>query len=361
MDAINKQRVAVIFGGQSSEHEVSCMSVLNVIRQLDRARYELCLIGITKEGRWLYVPSEAQIEDGSWPGSECAAYLLPDASAKSVCLWENGAGRMLKIDLVFPVLHGRFGEDGTLQGLLELAGLPYVGCGVLASAVSMDKIYTKQLVDGPLRSIGVRQAKWVSALAEELADMTALVERIEAALPYPVFVKPSNAGSSCGVSRADDREALVRALHLAAEYDRKLLIEERIIGREIESAVLKFGEGETEVSGLGEILAAAEFYDYDAKYNNPASRTSTSPEMPEAVREQIREAARVVFDAVDGYGLARVDFFLSEDGPVFNEINTLPGFTAISMYPMLWEAAGVPKAALIQRLLDSAVQRPGQR
>lgn len=239
------------------------------------------------------------------------------------------------------------------QGILELAKIPYVGCGVLASAVSMDKLSTKRMVSG----LGICQAAYVSVMKAELKDMDAVIAKIEKEIPYPVFVKPSNAGSSRGVTRADNREELITGLKEAADNDRRILVEEMIVGREIECGV--FGDGaSTKASGVGEILAAAEFYDFDAKYYNAESKTVVDPELPDGATERVREAAVKIFNAVDGYGLSRVDFFVKADGTVvFNEINTLPGFTAISMYPMLWEARGVNKRQLIDDLIDHAFRR----
>ena len=256
-------------------------------------------------------------------------------------------------DRLFPALHGLYGEDGTVQGLFELAKLPYVGCGVLASALAMDKLYTKLIVS----QLGIRQAEYVSVFREELKEPDPVALRIEEKLSYPVFIKPSNAGSSRGVSRAESREELLDGLALAAEHDRKILVEEAVCGRELECAVL--GGRQPRASGVGEILAAAEFYDYDAKYNNEESRTVISPELPEGKEDEIRNAAERIFRAVDGFGLSRVDFFL-EDGTndvIFNEINTLPGFTSISMYSMLWEAQGITKRELVDTLLALALER----
>lgn len=355
---MKKQVIAVIFGGQSSEHEVSCMSVMNIAGNIDSERYEILLVGITKEGRWLLTESLKAVADQSWYQSAVQALLLPDARLKSLLLtYPDGRMEFKPIDVIFTALHGKYGEDGTIQGLFELAQIPYVGCGVLASAVSMDKLYTKIVVEDALKKIGVRQAAYLAFREKDCADLDACVARVEERFSYPVFVKPSNAGSSCGVTRAENAGQLRVGLLEAVRFDSKILVEEMIVGREIESAVLRSGDGEIQVSGLGEIEAAAAFYDYDAKYNNPQSRTNTAPELDPKVRELVRRAAAAVFQAVDGYGLARVDFFVTEDGPVFNEINTLPGFTAISMYPMLWEAAGVSKKELIQKLIDSAFVR----
>ena len=255
---------------------------------------------------------------------------------------------------MFPVLHGLYGEDGTVQGLFELARIPYVGCGVLASAVSMDKLYTKIIVD----DLGVRQADYVPVMRRELSSMEAVVKRVEEKFSYPVFIKPSNAGSSRGVSKASSREELEKGLKEAARHDRKILVEEMIVGHEIECAVFGGGNGEVIASGVGEILAAADFYDFEAKYYNEESRTVVNPVLPNGAAEKVREAAKKIFRAVDGYGLSRVDFFVTEEGEaVFNEINTLPGFTAISMYPMLFEAEGIEKTELITRLIENGLAR----
>lgn len=351
-----KKTAAVIFGGQSSEHVVSCMSAVNVISQIDREKYNLLLIGITEEGRWLYVDNEEAVADGSWKESGVCAHLSPDAVEKCVYIVKEDSIEKVPVDLAFPVLHGKWGEDGTIQGLFEMAQIPYVGCGVLASAVSMDKFYTKLIAD----SVGVRQAAWEPVLGPELKDMDAVVERIEKRFAYPVFIKPSNAGSSRGVSKAADRQSLIDGLREAALHDTKILVEETIVGHEIECAVFGGGSEEVKASGVGEILAAADFYDFEAKYYNAESKTVVNPELPGDAAEEVRRAAVKIFQAVDGYGLARVDFFVKDDGTVvFNEINTLPGFTAISMYPMLWEAAGISKRELTGMLMEHGLKRYG--
>lgn len=352
---MSKKRIAVLFGGQSSEHIVSCMSAANVIEQIDTLRYELLLIGITEAGRWLKVESVEDIRSDIWRESQTEAVISPDATEKCVILTEGGKSERVKIDVVFPILHGPYGEDGTVQGLLELAQIPYVGAGVLSSAVSMDKLYTKLVVD----SIGIRQATYVPVLVWRLRkDPDAVIRQIEEKLPYPMFVKPANAGSSRGVSKAEDREALLAGLKEASRHDSKILVEEAIVGHEIECAVLGGGEKPVMSSGVGEILAAAEFYDFDAKYYNEESRTVIGPELPGDSAARVKKAAEQIFNAVDGYGLARVDFFVKEDGEViFNEINTMPGFTAISMYPMLWEAMGLSKRLLIDKLILLAFER----
>ena len=352
-----KKRILVIFGGQSSEHIVSCMSAVNVINNIDRDTYDVLIVGITEEGHWLLVDSVEAIQDESWRDGTVQAVLSPDATEKSVIVIDGTGIEKIKVDGAFPVLHGLYGEDGTIQGLFELAKLPYVGCGVLASAVSMDKFFTKIIAD----RVGVRQAAYEPVMKEEIAGtegMAEAVKRVEARFAYPVFIKPSNAGSSRGISKAGNRQELEAGLLEAARHDRKLLVEETIVGREIECSVFGGGRRGIEASGVGEILAAAEFYDFDAKYFNEESRTVTDPELPDGATEKVRQAAMDIFRAVDGYGLARVDFFVKDDGEVvFNEINTMPGFTAISMYPMLWEARGVSKEELVEKLIAHGLKR----
>lgn len=348
-----KKRIAVIFGGQSSEHEVSCMSAANIIDGLNRDKYEIHMIGITKEGNWLYVEDAAKLRDGSWRDGGATAVLSPDHERSGIWKITEDAVEVIPVDVAFPILHGKYGEDGTIQGLFELAGIPYVGCGVLSSAASMDKISTKLYAD----RIGVRQAAYVADVARDLSEMEHTILQVEEKLGYPVFVKPSNAGSSQGVSKAHDREELKEAIKLAKGHDHRVLIEENIVGREVECAIL--GGQNPEASLVGEILAAAEFYDYDAKYNNEESQTVIDPDLPDAVKDQIRTNAMAVFRAVGGFGLSRVDFFVEEgtNAVIFNEINTLPGFTNISMYPMLWEASGITREQLLDRMISLAYER----
>jgi len=335
-----KKRLAVIIGGRSSEHEVSLVSGASVIEAIDTDKYDVKIIVISKEGEWLLVPDVEAVKSGAWKESKVKAVISPDTKDKALLVFnEDGKVEKLTLDVVFPVLHGLYGEDGTIQGLFEMGG--------------MDKWYTKEVV----HTTGVRQARFVPVYRAELSNMDDVVEKIEKAYPYPYFVKPSNAGSSKGVSKASDREGLKKALTLAAEHDRKILVEETIVGRELECAVL--GGYDAKASGIGEILAAAEFYDFDAKYNNAESKTVISPSLPEGKAEEIRRAAVKIFKALDGYGLSRVDFFLENDTNeiVFNEINTLPGFTAISMYPMLWNEQGIDKKALVEELISLALRR----
>ncbi len=348
---MNKKVVCVIFGGESSEHEISCISGTTVINNIDRKLYDVIMIGITKEGKWLLVDDVSEITDGTWRDKDTAAVLLPDKCSRGILINDGKKSYIKHVDAVFPVLHGLYGEDGTIQGILEMAGIPYVGCGVLASSAAMDKLSTKKIVE----SLGIRQADYVPIMKEELADMDKAAAKVEAKLGYPVFVKPSNTGSSRGVSKASDRDGLCAAIKEAALYDVRILVEEMICGREIECAILQDESG-VKASGVGEIIAAAEFYDYDAKYNNSESKTVINPDLAESTVEEIRKDSVSIFNAIDGAGLSRVDFFV-ENGSgevVFNEINTMPGFTEISMYPMLWEAKGIDKMQLITKLIDSA-------
>lgn len=353
-----KKNITVLFGGRSSEHDVSCISVQTIVKNINKNNYDITLIGITTEGNWLLVDSLDEIVDGTWRKSKKRAVLSPDTTTKEIIIKDGTQYSSRKVDVVFPILHGLYGEDGTIQGLFEMADIPYVGCGVLASAVSMDKFFTKVIVD----SLNIRQAAWVPVRKKELNDMNQVIERIEAKLSYPVFVKPSNAGSSKGVSKAENSGQLRDSLADAAKHDTKILVEETIIGREIECAIL--GSDNPKASGVGEILTAANtaFYDFEAKYHNADSKTELHPDFPAGKELEVRESAMKIFQAVDGFGLARVDFFLEEgtNEVVFNEINTMPGFTSISMYPMLWEDKGMGNEQLIDKLIQLAYTRKAQ-
>lgn len=350
-----KKKVAVVFGGQAKEHDISCLSVVNVVAGFDMDKYELHLIGITLDGNWLSVDNVEAIKDGSWEQSKTVAIISPDHSKSGIWKVSDGLIEFQEIDVIFPVLHGLYGEDGTVQGLFELSGIPYVGCGVLASAASLDKITTKIFAD----RIGVRQARYVCDISKDCKTIAATVSEVEKNLPYPVFVKPSTAGSSQGVSKATNADELVKAIEYAKEFDTRVLIEEGIFGREIECGVLG-GDENIIASKVGEIQAAAEFYDFDAKYNNQESKTIVDPaDLSEEVKEKVRANAIAIFKEVGAYGLSRVDFFV-ENGTnevVFNEINTFPGFTNISMYPMLLEDAGYSRSDLIDKLIELAFCR----
>ena len=327
---VSKKTVAVIFGGQSSEHEVSRTSAVMMLQALDKEKYQVLSVGITKKGQWLiYNGPVEHVKTGEWEKFGTPVSLSPDATKKCFLKIVGGNVKEIPVDVVIPVLHGAWGEDGTIQGLLEMAQIPYVGCGVLASAVSMDKVYTKMIA----KAARIPQAKYLWLHKNDLEEKRErILDHAEKKLGYPCFVKPSNAGSSVGISKAKNREQLSAALDLAAGYDRKVIIEEAIDAREFECAVL--GNEEPMVSGVGEVLSAAEFYDYDAKYNNSDSRTVIPAEVEEEKTEEMRRIARKIFRAVDGSGLARVDFFIDKKtGRVlFNELNTMPGFAGSSAY-----------------------------
>lgn len=368
-----KKRVAVIFGGQSSEHEVSRVSAESVLKNIDREKYDVEMIGITKDGRWLSYDGPVELlGSGQWqPLAEAKAkglltgkinsqaadssMLTAGTSAREILKATGAEVENKKIDVVFPVLHGCNGEDGTIQGLFELAEIPYVGCGVLGSAIGMDKGYAKIVFEKE----GIPQGKYIVFTRRQISQNTdEIVNQVEELLTYPCFVKPSNAGSSVGVSKAHDRKELIAALDLAARYDRRVLVEEFMDGREAECAVL--GNDNPIASVVGEIVPCNEFYDYEAKYNSGDSSKVIIPAMlQDAVSQKIRDYAVRAFKALDLAGLARVDFFVNKDsGEVFiNEVNTMPGFTKISMYPKLWEASGLSYGKLIEKLIELALER----
>ncbi len=349
-------RVGVIFGGQSGEHDVSLASSRSVIGVLRQKGYEVVPIGITRQGRWLLSGDPHALLTAGGPAS---AGRSPDASPGGE-LVPGATGQIFPaLDVIFPVLHGPHGEDGTLQGLLELAGVPYVGCGVLASSLAMDKIACKQLLSSqgiPVVPFGtVLRSAWES-------DPQSVVSTIEGELGYPVFVKPANLGSSIGVSKAADRSDLIRGLDEAARYDRRILVEKAVPApREIECAVL--GNDDPLASVPGEVVPSNEFYDYAAKYIDGKSALRIPAPIPQPVAERVQELAVRAFRAIDGAGLARVDFLLSDTtGELYlNELNTLPGFTSISMYPKLWEATGIAYDELVERLIALALERANQR
>ena len=346
-----KKSVLVLFGGCSSEHEVSLKSATTILNNMDKDKYEIHPVGITKEGKWLlYTGKDYDMTQNGWQKNGVPAVLSPDSTQKALMICRPGQEVVkVEIDVVFPVLHGKNGEDGTIQGLCQLAQIPFVGCGVLASAVSMDKAFTKIAV----ATKGVPQAKYVIVKEKELQNAEEVLNKIEATFDYPYFIKPANAGSSVGISKAKNREELLEGIKVALQEDTKVLVEETIVGREVETAVM--GNGDVTVSGVGEILAAAEFYDFDAKYNNSESKTVVNADLPQEIKEKIRGYARDVFDAVEGKGLSRIDFFVKEDGGIiFNEINTLPGFTSISMYPMLFKETGLTVQEIVTNLIELA-------
>lgn len=350
-----RKRLAVLFGGQSPEHEISVISARSIMREADRDRFEIIPLGITRGGEWLTEQEtrerleRCEADGTNWLGEEPGRGPLERAEA---------AADLASVDIVFPIVHGPNGEDGTLQGLLELSGTPYVGAGVAGSAVGMDKSLMRAL----FAAHGVPQPDYVLLRDAELADLCsdaapreALVD-LERAVGYPCFVKPANGGSSIGVSRAQSREDLGDALREAARYDRKVLVEEGIAGREIECAVL--GNAEPEASPLGEVRPHGDFYDFDAKYRDAGADLLVPAPLDEALAERIQETALDAYRALDLAGLSRVDFLVREpDGIHVLEVNTLPGFTPISMYPRLWQEAGLTYGELITRLVELGLER----
>jgi len=350
--------VAVLFGGQSSEHNISCISAQYVIQNIDREKYEIVMIGITMDGQWFHYNGPVEkISTGEWKElvleeMDCNDKLFELENNNLVNrIISNGLDK--KIDVVFPVLHGVNGEDGTIQGLLELAQIPYVGCNVISSAIGMDKSMAKII----FYSADIPQAEYfVVNRSDMILDINGLLNKIEVKFTYPIFIKPVNTGSSVGVSKAHNREELKSALEIAAVYDRKILIEEFIKGKEIECAVL--GNEFPEASTVGEIVPANEFYDFESKYNNSESKTLIPANISDEIKEKIREYSIKAFKALDCSGLSRVDFFVKDSGEIIlNEINTLPGFTNISMYAKLWEESGVNYKDLVEKLINFAIER----
>jgi D-alanine-D-alanine ligase len=380
---MKKIRVGILFGGRSGEHEVSLLSAASVLKAIDRSKYDVVPIGITKQGRWVTAGHAERLLGGGESGRQLragdpdatqpaavlrkgASVLVPPMPSEALVPFEREAGtvassqeQVLSVDVIFPVLHGTFGEDGTIQGLFELAGMAYVGSGVLGSAAGMDKDTMKRL----FQSARLPIVKWVTFLRGEWQKGPKKVRaRIEAALKYPVFVKPANLGSSVGITKAHDAKELGPAIELAAQFDRKIVVEQGVGGkakaRELEVAVL--GNDEPEASVVGEVVPGKEFYDYEAKYLSEGSDLIVPAKLTKTQAKQVREMAVAAFRACDGAGLARVDFLMDpgKSGRIWvNEINTMPGFTSISMYPRLWAASGVPYPKLIDRLIQLAMER----
>jgi len=353
---MKKLNVCVLFGGISPEHDVSLRSAESVLNNMDAQKYNIFPVGITKEGDWILFGGKdySLLPGGAWqacPDNRKAA--ISPVRGQGLLIFEGDCVVRELIDVVFPVLHGENGEDGAMQGLLQMAGIPYVGPHVSASAVSMDKTLTKLVVD----NAAVPQAAWQLVWANTLDNqMEHILDSLEQRFAYPMFVKPAGTGSSVGVSKAADRECLKKALLHAGRFDKKILVEEFIHGREIEVAVL--GNENPVASICGEIDSGAEFYDYDAKYVTDTSVAYIPARIPEDVAEKVRDAAIQVYSAIGCRGLSRVDFFVTyaDNRLVFNEINTLPGFTSISMYPKLFAASGIPYSELIDRLLELAME-----
>ena len=367
--ADKKIRVGVIFGGRSAEHEVSLSSARAVLASLDPAKYDVTLIGLTREGRWLPFgeptgPVDPAALMGAYRDDAPRTAILPDPSLRTLPQIGQSAGSFVMradqpLDVVFPVLHGPYGEDGTMQGLLELANLPYVGCGVLASAVGMDKVAARELFRQNglpvLDYMALKRRDW-----EAGADAQAhWLDTLENSIGYPCFVKPINMGSSVGVSKARDRQSLTAAITMACRFDRKVMVEKALNPRELEVAVL--GNDAPEASVVGEILfnREAAFYDYSAKYQDSNIGFTIPADIPPDLSDRLRTMAVQAFLALDCAGLTRVDFFQDRDsGQVYlNEVNTIPGFTPVSMYPMMWERSGLSYPALLDKLIELALER----
>jgi len=359
-----KIRLGILFGGRSGEHEVSLTSATSVLKALDPDKYEVVPIGVTREGRWLAGSSADRLLPGVLENGRpvtasvdpTGPRLIPlDSAALAASPSERGSGdESPELDVIFPLLHGTFGEDGTVQGLLELAGVPYVGAGVLGSAVGMDKDVMKKL----FRHARLPTVDWVLVLRSELEQERARVRKlIEKKIGYPLFVKPANLGSSVGISKVHNPKQLPRALDLAAGYDRKIVVEKAVNAREIECAVL--GNDHPEASLPGEVVSVNEFYDYEAKYLQEGSELIIPARLRPPQVKRVQQLAIRAFQAVDCAGMARVDFLLDRKTAALfvNEINTIPGFTPISMYPKLWEASGLHYARLLDRLIELALER----
>ena len=357
-------RVAVVYGGRSSEHAISCVSAGSILRNLDPERFEVVAVGITPEGAWVLTEAEPDalaIADGRLPqvtgasGKELALAADPGRSGELLSLGHGAPEVLGAVDVVFPVLHGPYGEDGTIQGLLELAGVPYVGAGVLASASGMDKEFTKKLLAAEGLPIGDQVVLRPQQETLNLEDR----ER----LGLPVFVKPARGGSSIGVSRVTAWDQLPAAIELARRHDPKVIVEAAVIGRELECGVLEFPDGRIEASTVGEIRVAGvrgredSFYDFATKYLEDAAELDVPAKVDDSIADEVRQLAIRAFQAIDCQGLARVDFFLTEDGPVINEINTMPGFTTISMFPRMWAASGIDYPTLLATMVETARKR----
>lgn len=350
------KNILILFGGKSSEHEVSLRSAFSVITNMPKDKYSPVLMGITKDGKWLlYEDDISMIPNGKWLEGKCTpAAISTDFGEKCVNVFRADGIEKITVDAVFPVLHGKNGEDGTVQGLLDLAGIPYVGCNTIASAMCMDKAVTNMTAD----NAKIKQAKWLGITKSDYCEnKDAFADNCIEYLGLPVFIKPANAGSSVGISKAKTREDIFEAMKIAFREDSKVVAEENIDGREVECAVL--GNDKPIASVIGEILPANEFYDYEAKYIAEDSKLCIPADLPEDLSEKIRTLAIRAYKALGCTGLSRVDFFVrrSDNEILFNEINTLPGFTSISMYSKLFEEYGIPYGELVDRLINLALER----
>lgn len=352
---MNKIKLAVIFGGMSTEHDVSIVSGTSIIKNLDNNKYEIFPLYIDEDGNWYKYTKNIK---------EIGQIKVGDKIEETTKI-EEPMNYLKQMDCIFPVLHGLYGEDGTIQGLFELLKIPYVGCKVLSSSVSMDKAYTKIIFE----KAGLNQAPYVYVrenngkyiyvekdFEEKIYNLEELSEKIEKEISYPMFIKPSNSGSSVGINKAKTKKELEDAIEYASKYDKKILIEQGIDGREVECAVL--GNEDVVASCIGEVLSAEEFYSFDSKYNNQESQTKIPADLPKEISEEIRKSAIKAFKSVNGSGLSRVDFFVENNTNkiIINEINTLPGFTNISMYPKLFEASGILYSDLLDKIIKLALE-----
>lgn len=350
-----KKKVCVIFGGESTEYEVSLRSAYSVIEKLDKDKFEIITVGIRKDGKWfLYDGSYDDIPGDKWYNDNLLPVSIMHGHKESalLALKPDGTYEKIEFDVAFPVLHGKNGEDGTIQGLFELAGIKYVGVGVVASSVGMDKTFTKIIFE----NAQIPQAKWVTIAKHDLKDLDSKIAEIEQKLGYPAFVKPANAGSSIGIGKAKNKDELLKCIDEAFKFDRKILVEEFLTGHEVECAVIG-NRGNIKASCVGEIVASQEFYTYDAKYSASSTSELYIPaKLKDEYAQKVREYSIKAFEALDGKGLSRVDFFVDEEKKkvCINEINTLPGFTSISMYPKLMEASGTGYSELLTRLIEIA-------
>lgn len=353
---MSKLTLGVLFGGASSEHDISCISAKSILVNIDKEKYNIVKLGITRQGEWFLFDDDVNmLPNDEWLKSESLkkAYITPDSKIHGIVTED---GEQIGLDVVFPVLHGKNGEDGTVQGLLQLAQIPFVGCDATSSGSCMDKAVTNAVAD----AFGIEQAKWCAFTEYEYGkDSRKCLDLAINKLGFPIFVKPANAGSSVGITKAHNEEELIVGIEKAFKEDKKVVLEEFIEGQEVEVAIL--GNEEPIAAEVGQIVAAAEFYDFDAKYNNPASELHIPALLSEEKRNEVRQAALKAYKALSCEGMSRCDFFVTKADKrvLLNEINTIPGQTSISMYPKLFEAVGVGYTELIDKLIDLAIKRGG--
>jgi len=350
----NKIRVAIVFGGRSGEHEVSLVSAKNIIETIDKEKYHIIQVGITKEGKWLSGDNAVNAFQEQNYDNLTEVFPNIESGSNELLVLSDGNYKKEKVDIFFPAMHGPYGEDGTIQGVFEMANIPYTGCGVLASSVGMDKLMTKAVWEQaglPVTPyIGTTKLEWNN-------DKAGVMQKAENKLGYPIFVKPANMGSSVGISKAKNREELEKAIDLACQFDQRILIEKGLKIRELECAVL--GNEEPEIARVGEVLVGGEFYDYNDKYVNGKSSTQVPANIPAQLEKEVQEIAIKAYKILDCSGLSRVDLFYDEAEKklYLNEINTLPGFTSISMYPKMWQESGIPYKELIDKIIEFGFER----